>query len=188
MRAADAPGIRATIEPVSKRQPAPVFAIQDSHGKALNLDQYRGKVVLLDFWATWCDGCKEEIPWFEAFHRKYRSKGLAVIGVSLDGDGWKVLRPFLKNGMKIPYRIALGDDATAGLFKIETMPDTFMIDREGRVAATYRGLVDRDDIEKNLQTMLAAKSATLPLGPSPIRWEAPSPRTKPAPARLARHW
>ena len=156
-RAADAPGVRAAIEPAAARQAAPAIALQDSHGKILKLDQYRGKVVLLDFWATWCHGCKEEIPWFEQFDKRYKDKGLAVVGISLDGDGWKVLRPFLKNTMKIPYRIALGDDATAALFKIENMPDTFLIDRQGRIAASYRGLVDRDDIEKNVQAMLAAK-------------------------------
>ena len=74
------------------------------------LKQYRGKVVLLDFWATWCHGCKEELHWFAEFSRKYKTQGLEVVGVSLDDDGWKVLKPFLAQ-TDIPYRIVLGNDS-----------------------------------------------------------------------------
>src|SRR6266404_2787419 len=88
--------VYAVLQPVNKRRAAPELALKDSYGKPVTLKEYRGKIVLLDFWATWCHGCKEEIPWFSEFERKYAAKGLAVVGVSLDEDGWKVLKPFLE--------------------------------------------------------------------------------------------
>jgi len=109
-------------------------------------------VVLLDFWATWCEGCKEEIPWFAEFNRKYATKGLAVVGVSLDEglDG----RPFIKSA-KVPYRIILGNDATAKKYGVENMPNTFLIDRHGRIAANYVGSVDKDNVETNIRAILS---------------------------------
>jgi len=153
--AAAQPAVRAPLESANERKPAPDFALQDASGKTANLKQYHGKVVLLDFWATWCTGCKQEIPWFTEFQKTYGKKGLVVVGVSLDEDGWKVLKPFLAEH-KIPYRMLLGDDATAKQYGIDNMPDTFLIDRKGKVAAAYRaGLVDRDDVERNIKALLA---------------------------------
>jgi len=146
----------AKIQPEPERHPAPEFQLRDPAGKKVNLKQYRGKIVLLDFWATWCHGCKEEIPWFADFERKYSAKGLRVIGVSLDGDGWKVVRPFLA-GADIPYRIVLGDDAVAKQYGIENMHDTFLIDRRGKIAASYTGMVDRANVEDNIRAMLSKK-------------------------------
>jgi len=153
----DQPGIRAALQSSKERKRAPEFALEDSAGKTVKLKDYRGKVVLLDFWATWCTGCKKEIPWFAGFQNKYGAKRFAVVGVSLDEDGWKVLRPFLADG-HVPYEVVLGNDATAKSFGIENMPDTFLIDRKGKLAAAYRaGLVDRDDIESNIKALLAKR-------------------------------
>jgi peroxiredoxin len=150
---ADQTTIRAALKPVGERKRAPEFSLQDTSGKTATLLSYRGKVVLLDFWATWCGGCKEEIPWFVEFHKTYGSKGLAVVGASLD-DGWNVLKPFLAEH-NIPYRIVLGDDALSKGYGIEGMPDTFLIDRQGRIAAAYRaGVVDRNDVEANIKALL----------------------------------
>jgi cytochrome c biogenesis protein CcmG/thiol:disulfide interchange protein DsbE len=154
--AADEPGSQAVIQPASQRKPAPEIKLEDSLGKTATLAEYRGQVVVLDFWATWCHGCKQEIPWFVEFHQKYASKGLAVVGVSLDDDGWKVVKPFIETA-KVPYRIVLGNNATAALYGISSMPDTFLIDRQGRLTATYTGMVDRDNIEKNIQAILAER-------------------------------
>jgi cytochrome c biogenesis protein CcmG/thiol:disulfide interchange protein DsbE len=151
--AVDESAVRAVVQPADRRQPAPEFALKDGSGKTASLKDYRGKVVLLDFWATWCHGCQKEIPWFSEFDRKYAAKGLAVVGVSLDSDGWKVVAPFIKTA-KVPYRILLGNDAMAKTYGIENMPDTFLIDGEGRIAAIYNGLVDKDNVEANIQTML----------------------------------
>jgi len=153
--APDQPGIRAVLEPANKRKAAPDFKLKDSSGRTVTLKDLRGKVVLLDFWATWCTGCKKEIPWFSEFQTKYGQKGFAMVGVSLDEGGWSVLKPFLAEH-KIPYQMLLGDDAMAGRYGIKTMPDTFLIDREGKIAAAYlAGIVDKDDVEANIKAILA---------------------------------
>ncbi len=153
----EAPGVRAVLQSPQERKLAPEFALEDTSGKTVRLRDYRGKVVLLDFWATWCTGCKEEIPWFAGFQTKYGAKDLAVVGVSLDEDGWKVLRPFLADG-HVPYQVVLGNDATTKSYGIEGMPDTFLIDRKGKLAAAYReGLVDRENIEANIKALLGKR-------------------------------
>jgi cytochrome c biogenesis protein CcmG/thiol:disulfide interchange protein DsbE len=154
--AAAQPAVTAAIQPANERRPAPEFTLKDSTGKTVDIKKYRGKIVVLDFWATWCHGCKEEIPWFSEFERKYAGKGLRVIGVSLDEDGWKTVKPFLA-GAGIPYRIVLGNESTSQKYGIESMPDTFLIDRRGRIAAAYSGLVDRGNIEANIQALLAQR-------------------------------
>jgi peroxiredoxin len=151
---ADEAGVRASLQSPHERKPAPEFVLKDSSGNRMSVKDYRGKVLLLDFWATWCHGCKQEIPWFSEFQRKYAAKGLEVAGVSLDKEGWMVVRQFI-NSAKVPYRIVLGDDAIARMYGIENMPDTFLIDREGKIAATYIGLVNKDDVEANIQTLLS---------------------------------
>src|SRR5271154_3517735 len=78
-----------------KTRPAPDFTVNDSTGATLRLSDYKGKVVLLNFWATWCGPCKVEIPWFIEFEQAYRDQRFAVIGISLDDDGWKSVRPYL---------------------------------------------------------------------------------------------
>jgi cytochrome c biogenesis protein CcmG/thiol:disulfide interchange protein DsbE len=156
--AADQPHARAALQDAKDRKPAPSFALKDASGKTVKLKDYRGKVVLLDFWATWCTGCKEEIPWFSEFQKTYGKNGFAVVGVSLDDDGWKVLRPFLAEH-NVPYRMVLGDPAIAKAYgAAEMMPDTFLIDQKGRLAAAYQGsLVDRDDVEANIKAMLGKR-------------------------------
>ena len=153
--AAGQSAVRAAIRPANERKPAAEFALTDSSGKTVKLKDYRGKVVLLDFWATWCTGCKKEIPWFAEFERVYGAKGLAVVGVSMDEGGWKVLKPFLAE-THVPYRMLLGDDAMAKQYGIKNLPDTFLIDRHGKVAAAYiEGLVDKEDVEANIKAMLS---------------------------------
>src|SRR2546427_11685263 len=73
--------IRAPLQSTAERKPAPNFALKDASGRTVKLKGYRGKVILLDFWATWCGGCKEEIPWFSEFQTRYGAKGFAVVGV-----------------------------------------------------------------------------------------------------------
>src|SRR5271169_2173859 len=153
--AADQPAVRAVLHPAKERKSASDFVLTDASGRTVKLKDYQGKVLLLDFWATWCTGCKKEIPWFAEFQKTYGAKGLAVVGVSMDEGGWTVLKPFLAEH-HVPYQILLGDDAMAKRYGIESMPDTFLIDREGMVAAAYLGgLVDRDNVEANIKALLA---------------------------------
>lgn len=113
--------------------------------------------MLLDFWATWCTGCKQEIPWFVGFQRKFGTKRFAVVGVSLDEGGWDILKPFLAKA-HVPYKMLLGDDATAQRYGIQNMPDTFLVDRQGRVAAAYiASLVDKDNVETNINALLSER-------------------------------
>jgi cytochrome c biogenesis protein CcmG/thiol:disulfide interchange protein DsbE len=156
MAVADQTTIRAPLKTPEHRQAAPAFTLTDSSGKTATLSDYRGKVVLLDFWATWCGGCKQEIPSFVQFSNTFGPNGLAVLGVSLDDEGWKVLKPFLA-AHPIPYRIVLGDTAVSKQYAIESMPDTFLIDQQGRIAAAYRGgIVNMNDMESNIKALLAA--------------------------------
>ena len=151
------PAVRAILQPASERKAAPQLALKDSTGKTIGLTDYRGKVVLLDFWATWCTGCKFEIPWFSEFQKAYSAQGFAVVGVAMDESGWTAVKPFLAE-THVPYPVLLGDDPTAQRFGIQSLPDTFLIDRQGRVAAAYRAsLVDKNDIEANIKALLSQR-------------------------------
>jgi len=149
------PAAHAILQPETLRKAAPQLALKDSTGKTVTLTDYLGKVVLLDFWATWCTGCKMEIPWFSEFQKTYGARGLATVGVSMDEGGWSVVKPFLSK-TRVPYPTLLGDAPTAQRFGIESLPDTFLIDRRGRVAAAYKAsLVDKNDIEANITALLS---------------------------------
>jgi peroxiredoxin len=124
------------------RKPAPEFALKDADGKTVHLEEYKGKVVLLDFFATWCGPCKIEIPWFMEFERNYKDKGFSVLGVSMDDEGWEVVKPFLAD-LGVNYRVVIGNDATAQIYGgVDALPTTFLIDRSGRIAAVHIGLTD----------------------------------------------
>ena len=139
------------------RKPAPNFGLNDSKGTALSLSRYQGKVVLLNLWATWCHGCKLEIPRFVEFEKKYRHKGFTVIGVSMDEDGWKSVKPFLKE-KKLNYPVVVGNEDLATQYGLGSMPMTLLIDRTGKIAATYTGMVDRDACEGEIRTLLQVRA------------------------------
>ena len=145
----------ATLLAAADRPPAPDFTRPDANGAAVQLSHYRGKVVLLDFWATWCHGCKTEIPWYQEFSRKYGKDGLVVIGVSMDDGGWNVVKPFLKE-KQMTYPVVIGNDALGKLYGLSEMPLTLLIDRSGRIALSHAGVVDRDAFERALRDLLAA--------------------------------
>jgi peroxiredoxin len=140
--------------PAEARKPAYPFSLKDSNGQAVQLSDYRGKVVLLNFWATWCGPCKVEIPWFVEFERQYRDRGFAVLGISMDEEGWDVVKPFLA-GMNVNYRVLMGDEDVARAYGgVESLPTSFIIDREGRIAATHVGLVSKSAYVKDLEALL----------------------------------
>jgi cytochrome c biogenesis protein CcmG/thiol:disulfide interchange protein DsbE len=151
--AASAP-TQADLKPESGRTLAPDFTLRDADGKELTLSSLKGKVVLLNFWATWCEGCQVEIPWFIEFEKKYEERGLAVVGVSMDSDGWKSVRPWLKE-KKVNYPIVIGSDNVARQYSLDGMPLTVLIDREGRIADSHSGIVSRSATEQKLGLLLA---------------------------------
>lgn len=155
-------GIPDTLAPASQRSSAPDFTLTDANNKPVSLSGYKGKVVLLDFWATWCGGCKIEIPWYIEFDKKYRDQGLAVVGVSMDKEGWDAVKPFLARktdeetggNMAMQYPIVIGTDDIARLYGLKTLPVTLLIDRSGKVAVAHTGLVDKDSFENNIRSLL----------------------------------
>jgi peroxiredoxin len=137
---------------------APSFSLKDSAGRTVQLADYRGKVVLLNFWATWCGPCRIEIPWFVDFQKTYASQGFTVLGISLDDDGWTAIDPWLKEqaqqGKPVTYPILLGN---AGLYGgMDALPTSYVIDRDGKIEAIHTGLVSKsvyaDEIVKLLAT------------------------------------
>ena len=135
-------------------KPAPNFALPDAHGSTVKLTDFKGKVVILDFWATWCGPCKIEIPWFIEFQRKYKDQGFTVIGVSMDEGGWQTVRPFVEE-FKMNYPVLIGNDETAQSFGgVDVLPTTFIIDKQGRIVATHMGLTSKDEFEKAIQSLL----------------------------------
>jgi peroxiredoxin len=150
----------ASVKAEKERRAAPDFALKDAEGKLVHLSDYHGKVVLLDFWATWCGPCKIEIPWFMDFQRQNQEKGLVVLGVSMDDEGWEIVKPYLAS-MKVNYRVVIGNDHTAQLYGgVDALPTTFLIDRDGKIAAVHVGLVDRKDFENGIDELLRAPAKT----------------------------
>jgi peroxiredoxin len=148
----------AARSPRAARAAAPDFVLRDVNGVAVKLSDYRGKVVLLDFWATWCGGCKVEIPWFREFDKTYRDRGLVSIGVAVDDDGWHTVKPFLQDH-PISYRIVISDPDIIQRYHITNLPVTLLIDRDGRIADSHLGIVEKQAWEAEIQTLLA-ESAT----------------------------
>jgi|SRR5579862_3338438 len=91
----------ADLTAVGSRKPSPDLALSDSKGALIKLSSLKGRVVLLDFWATWCEGCKVEIPWYMEFQERYKERGLSVVGVALDEEGWQTVKPFIEERKSI---------------------------------------------------------------------------------------
>lgn len=154
---AAAPAKLALAEP-EDRKAAPDFALPNASGRAVRLEDFRGEVVVLNFWATWCHGCKQELPWFRQFEKEYGSRGLTVIGASTDKDGWTSVTPYLKK-KPLNYPVVIADDALTSAYSLGAMPMTVLIDRQGRVAATCIGVVDRAACDKAIQSLLRETAA-----------------------------
>ena len=142
----------AHVKPQDRRM-APDFVLDDASGKPVRLSNFRGKVVLLNFWATWCAPCRIEIPWFIEFQNTHREAGFTTLGISLDEDGWDAVKPFA-TGHKINYRVMIGNDDVAQLYGATSLPTTIIIDKWGRIAATHIGLCAKSEYQADIKTVL----------------------------------
>lgn len=134
-------------------EPAKEFGLPNLAGKVVSLSQYRGKVVLLDFWATWCVSCVEELPELKTFHAKYGPKGLAVLAASVDEGGRQAVIPFVAEH-DIPYTVLLTDQRTLEAYGVWGLPTTFLIDREGIVRKRYVGYKSMREVESEIVSIL----------------------------------
>jgi len=132
----------------------PGFRLEDQSGTQVTNREVEGKVVLLNFWATWCGPCRTEMPWFVEFQERYRESGFTVLAVSMDQEGWEVVRPFIEQqGLNFPVFVGDRDfgDAFGG---VNVLPITFIVDRTGKITARHRGLVKKSEYEKEIEALL----------------------------------
>ena len=149
--------VRAAVTAEKDRKTAPDFILKDVTGSNVKLSDFRGKVVLLNFWATWCGPCKIEIPWFIDFQQQFKDRDFVILGVSMDDDGWKSVKPYVEQ-KKINYRVMIGTEELSTLYGgVDALPTTFLIDRNGRVASRHDGLISKSDYESEIQSLLENK-------------------------------
>lgn len=150
----------ASLKKVKDRKRAPDVELKDAAGNTVRISDFNGKVILLNFWATWCGPCTTEIPWFSEWAEKYKSEGLVVLGVSMDEEGWTPVKPFLEKH-RVNYPIVLGSKRAAYLYgDVEELPVTFVIDRDHRIAAIHLGLAKKKEVENQIKTLLLPVSST----------------------------
>lgn len=158
--------IQAALKSRSVRTDAPSFSLVDDFGRIKRVSDYRGKVVLLNFWATDCGGCRLEIPWLVDIDNGFRNRNVAVIGVAMDisyddlknaEEAWAKVKPFVaSNG--IAYPILMGESGALKGYDLGALPVSYLIDARGRIAATYVGLIDENNVKVNIETLLAEKT------------------------------
>ena len=143
----------AKPKPAASGNAAPDFTVTDIDGRKLTLSDLKGKVVLLDFWATWCTPCRAEIPHFVEMQNKYGPQGFQVIGISMDDDA-KPVREFYQQ-YKMNYPVAVGDDKLADQFGgVMGLPVNFLIDREGRIHSKHLGATDVSVFDEEVTALL----------------------------------
>jgi cytochrome c biogenesis protein CcmG/thiol:disulfide interchange protein DsbE len=144
------------LTPEDKRKKAPDFELKDRQGNLVRLSDYNGKVVLVDFWATWCGPCKSSMPWMSDLAREYRPQGFEIVGISMDEEGWPVVNPFLEK-LPVDYPVVMGNKRVAYHYgDVDSLPLAFCVDREQRVAAIQLGATSRKDVEKTIKALLGS--------------------------------
>ena len=135
-------------------KPAPEFSLKDASGIERKLSDFKGSVVIIDFWATWCPPCREEIPHFVELYNKYKDQGLKIIGVSMDQNPQKVIPGFIEKN-KINYTILFGEDNVYDLYGgINAIPTTFVVDKDGNIVRKYIGYRGKRVFEQDIKELL----------------------------------
>jgi thiol-disulfide isomerase/thioredoxin len=142
-----------------EKKNAPPLTLKSLEGRAVRLTKFRGKVVLLNFWATWCPPCRAEMPAFVKYQREYAEQGLQIIGVTYPPQTRAEVRKFAKS-IRVNYPIALGSRATKTLFtEDETLPLTVIIDREGVVAGIIAGILLTEEFDAQIKPLLEQRNS-----------------------------
>jgi cytochrome c biogenesis protein CcmG/thiol:disulfide interchange protein DsbE len=135
-------------------QPAPALVLKDIHGRLFKLTDYKGKVVLVNFWATWCQPCRTEIPDLIRKQRAYRDKGLQIVGVTYPPEKISEVRRFVRK-LRMNYPVAMGTKADKSFFtSSETLPMTVIIDRDGSVRDVIEGIMYADEFDQKVKPLL----------------------------------
>jgi peroxiredoxin len=135
---------------------APDFELKSLDGRAVKLSDFRGKAVVLNFWATYCAPCRVETPWLIDFYRQYKTQGLEIVGVSMDDGGQQQVSDFVKE-MNVNYTILIGNHTVGDAYGgARFLPQTFLIDREGRIVKSVLGIQSKGDFEENINQLLAS--------------------------------
>jgi peroxiredoxin len=139
--------------------PAPDFALESLDGKTMHLSDFRGKAVLLNFWATWCGPCKIEMPWFVDFQKQYGAQGFQIIGVAMDDASKEDISKFAKD-MGVNYPILIGKEAVGDQYGgVPALPETFLIGRDGKIVDKIIGLRGKAEIADSIQEALNTRPA-----------------------------
>jgi peroxiredoxin len=152
------------IESPGKNMGAPPFTLLNLKGEKVKSSDFQGKVILLNFWATWCPPCREEIPSFNELGNRYKKDGLVVIGIALDRGGPEEVQKFLKK-FKVEFTILMGDEAVVeafssipGMGPFQGVPTTFIIDRQGQICRRFVGFTEKEVVEEAIQQVFSKKT------------------------------
>ena len=139
-------------------QPAPNFKITSTTGQTISQDNYRGYVLVLDFFATWCQPCRQSIPHLVEMNRKYGKQGLQILGLSVDEDGERVVKTFTDE-FRVNYPLAMAGDSLTVDFGVRSVPVMYLVDKKGKIAEVYRGYSNEmaRSMEQSIKRLLAEK-------------------------------